>query len=890
MIVFDGINSGADFIRADLHIHSYGDGGSFDVVDATMTPEAIVDTAIAKGLSVIAITDHNEVLNVGRAIEHAKGKNILVIPGIEVSTTQGHLLVYFDAFSELRNFYGKLIVIDDKKRCNNGIVECLNFAEQYGGIGILAHIELASGFETMIGRFGLQIEDVFVHRNLLGLEISNKKSIDLYTDIDMHQDRKNLIKKRREVLGLNTDYDIPKVMSSDSHTLAKLGINADGDTKLTRLKMDYLSFHSFKVALYNASSRIRLEDFIPESIPRFIGIKIEGGLLDKQIVKLSNNLTCIIGGRGAGKSTLLECIRECSGNDSKSRVVDSDVWPEKISLIYQDETGQIHNLYREKNAKTVNSDDPTNGITKIPIESYGQGATADALQHSDQNPQILLEFLDSFIEISNLKSEDEEIRNLLITNQSEVNKLRVEVSNIPEVEKQKSINELKLEHLKKDKAGELVKYQTALLKERQVRTNIVNDLNALITKYKTIYSDRTVFKNFDLLSDNEIIIGKDFFKQVKTIVSEFGKTVEEKSQELNTALNQKVEVLKTQIAAWSGKEKDIQEQIDKKKTDLESKGIPFDIGKINQIATDMQHYSDQLIKLKNKETELIDKVSTRNELLARRAEVKRKIYGERYQFGKLINENLKNTVDGLFVNVKYEQGKYSPQFENEIKTAMQWRTSRAPKAEFLAKFTSCIEFATGVKKRNIKFLKDVVDNEEQRVFNDEDIQNILITIGKNYSYEDFESIAFEDRPFITVTKLVDNGSGGTKPITKSLSQLSLGQQQSILLAILLQSKSKVPLLIDQPEDNLDSEFIYKTIVTNLKKIKEKRQVIIVTHNANIAVLGDAELIVPLKSTNVKSVIIDRGSIDRSETINICCETLEGGKTAFTKRRDIYGIK
>ena len=85
----------------------------------------------------------------------------------------------------------------------------------------------------------------------------------------------------------------------------------------------------------------------------------------------------------------------------------------------------------------------------------------------------------------------------------------------------------------------------------------------------------------------------------------------------------------------------------------------------------------------------------------------------------------------------------------------------------------------------------------------------------------------------------------------------LGQQQSILLSILLFSNRNCPLLIDQPEDNLDSEFIYKTLVKNLRRIKEHRQVIIVTHNANIAVLGDAELIVPLKSTSDKTHIVDQ---------------------------------
>ncbi len=64
------IDNGARFLNVDLHIHSYG--ASPDVKDATMTPQAIVDSAVAQGLSVIAITDHNSSKNVAAALEHAQ--------------------------------------------------------------------------------------------------------------------------------------------------------------------------------------------------------------------------------------------------------------------------------------------------------------------------------------------------------------------------------------------------------------------------------------------------------------------------------------------------------------------------------------------------------------------------------------------------------------------------------------------------------------------------------------------------------------------------------------------------------------------------------------------------------------------------------------------------
>ena len=885
---FTDLKPGAEFVRADLHIHSYGDHGSYDVTDVTMTPEAIVDTAISEGLSIISITDHNEHRNVERAINHAAGKDILVIPGVEISTIQGHLLVYTENYQQLKDFCGKLNVSDKKDTCTQGIVDCLNLAKQFKGIGVLAHIELSSGFEDTIGRFGPAMEEVICHECLLGLEISSKQSINRYTDKDDSADRKNMINLRRSRLALNADYQFPILMSSDSHTLSKLGVNASGEKKLTRIKVDALTFQGFKVALQNSISRIRLENLIPERLPRFIGIQIEGGLLDKQRVHFSSNLTCIIGGRGAGKSTLLESLRETSGNESMSRVVDSEVWPEKINLLYEDETGRQIILTREKNSGIFNITDPTNGITNIKIESYGQGETAETIQHSDQNPNVLLSFLDSFIDIAPFKEADEETRLRLIENQSDIQKLRLDVINIPETEKQKKNLEDKLEQLKNDKVGDLVKYQTALITERQIRGKVVDDLKALIAKYQDIFKDNAVFKEFESLTDANIIVGKDNFAAVKRIVGEFAGIVSTKSDELYKSLEAKVAELRTQIQQWGAKETEIQSKIDVKKAELEAKGIPFDIGKINQIANDVTYYQDRLRKLLEKKDELARLVKERMDLIRERKDYKDKIFAYRNVFASRINDNLKNSVDGFYVNVKYDQGRYSNDFEEAIKNMMGWRTAAVPKARFLARAISPVDFSIGVRKQNLDVLKTITQD-GGRVFSDQEITAIIERARLNYAYQDFENLLFEDLPILTVTKIIEDGVGGKKTLMRNLSQLSLGQQQSILLAILIHSKSKCPLIIDQPEDNLDSEFIYKTIVSNLKKIKEKRQVIIVTHNANIAVLGDAELIVPLKSTSLKSIVVNGGSIDRPETRDLCCEILEGGEQAFKKRRDIYGF-
>jgi ABC-type Mn2+/Zn2+ transport system ATPase subunit len=126
-------------------------------------------------------------------------------------------------------------------------------------------------------------------------------------------------------------------------------------------------------------------------------------------------------------------------------------------------------------------------------------------------------------------------------------------------------------------------------------------------------------------------------------------------------------------------------------------------------------------------------------------------------------------------------------------------------------------------------------------------------------------------------------------VPKDFSKLSMGQQQSVLLALMLSSDSKFPLIIDQPEDNLDGEFIFHSLVPVLRQAKERRQIIVVTHNANIAVLGDAEQIIALKSTSDKSSIVASGSIDDLTTRKACCQILEGSEEAFKRRARIYGV-
>src|SRR5207244_13513657 len=107
-----------------------------------------------------------------------------------------------------------------------------------------------------------------------------------------------------------------------------------------------------------------------------------------------------------------------------------------------------------------------------------------------------------------------------------------------------------------------------------------------------------------------------------------------------------------------------------------------------------------------------------------------------------------------------------------------------------------------------------------------------------------ETVALGDRPSI---ELLDGDT------FKDSTHLSTGQRCTTILPILL-TQSERPLLIDQPEDNLDNAFVYETIVRALKTITGSRQVIFVTHNPNIAVLGEAERVSVFSSDGQHSTL------------------------------------
>lgn len=148
---------------------------------------------------------------------------------------------------------------------------------------------------------------------------------------------------------------------------------------------------------------------------------------------------------------------------------------------------------------------------------------------------------------------------------------------------------------------------------------------------------------------------------------------------------------------------------------------------------------------------------------------------------------------------------------------------------------------------------------------------------------ELESIDIEDR--ISLELNVSHQGEHYKP----LEQLSTGQQCTAILHLLLLDNPD-PLIMDQPEDNLDNAFIAERIVKELRRAKTERQFLFATHNANIPVFGDAEWIGVFTATEDHAEMDKeaQGSIDIPEIRDKVAEILEGGKAAFIQRKEKYG--
>ncbi len=186
----------------------------------------------------------------------------------------------------------------------------------------------------------------------------------------------------------------------------------------------------------------------------------------------------------------------------------------------------------------------------------------------------------------------------------------------------------------------------------------------------------------------------------------------------------------------------------------------------------------------------------------------------------------------------------------------------------------------------ISFLDEIIDNLkfDKREFDDPEKREVEKQLKKGYSIYDLYSFLFNLDYLEPVYKLKLND--------KNISELSPGERGALLLIFYLTiDQNDIPLVIDQPEENLDNQSVFKILVKFIKEAKEKRQIIIVTHNPNLAVACNAEQIihVSIDKKDKNAVKFISGSLSNKQINDDVIDILEGTYPALNTRTSTYKV-
>jgi hypothetical protein len=311
-----------------------------------------------------------------------------------------------------------------------------------------------------------------------------------------------------------------------------------------------------------------------------------------------------------------------------------------------------------------------------------------------------------------------------------------------------------------------------------------------------------------------------------------------------------------------------QKSFREKKIELESQGID-DISNFESLTEAKAHKKLELAKLSTIEASLEAELKYRNSLRDEYFQKANEITTLRKQFVETFLQDEK-------VKISINAFRNKNDFIVKLRTIIQRDKGFDSDIDALANI--CF---TGLVAQNLNKIVSIfkkIKKEEQVT----EVSGYFINLVKSMpesQIDEIELILPDDEIDI---KYKPSGASAFKPLATA----SAGQKTTAILTLIL-AYGKIPLILDQPEDDLDNRLVYELIVDRLKQAKEIRQLIIVTHNANIPVNGDAEYILSMSSESKRIKIFYAGTLEQPEIKKEICDVMEGSEQAFDMRSRRY---
>jgi len=671
----------------------------------------------------------------------------------------------------------------------------------------------------------------------------------------------------------------PCIHGSDAHSFERL-CKPDED-RYCWIKADP-TFEGLKQIIYEPEDRIKIQPENPEyrkNIYTLNSIKINNSCIseelsiDEQDIALNNNLVAITGGKGEGKTALLDLIANCFEDRCKREHEDRNSFVQRIEEQKPDlqvEIGfvgeYVENFSKELVEEEFFQDSKITYLPQGKIEEY----SGDREKLDEKIEEII--FNNKEVIDRGDKQEFDRLRDEINLPIKEISQINIDICKLEEETKKEIINEI--ESKKGIKDGELQNKEDEL---RNLTKSLEEGIREKISKLK---EEETEFRT-----------KHSKFEDIKSKLEQFRIELEEFLDSSNNTigyLNYELSKLKVNLKIT---------QMDfKPQLDAISKILKLITQEIKDIIKQTNEKKEQLSHLSGVEkthAELLKDIESIKTTIDDFQKQLTKLKVKKEELKSLESERVKKYQDLL--NKYLEWKEY---YEEVIKTFSKGKTEIMGGIDF----KSSIYFD---KKRFIALGSDILD---QRRINIDDIEKyagdleaIIIENAQKISIDRLEVLIkkiFKTKKYIKETRtnydfynwVFDSYfSLSTKILFKGrvMDKLSIGQKGTVLLKLFL-AEGDYPLIVDQPEESLDNKFIYEELVKAIRSAKKNRQVLIATNNANLVVNTDAEQIIVAKFENNR-IAYKLGSLEDLKIRDEIMPILEGGKEAFRKREEKYGI-
>jgi predicted ATPase len=873
---------GAYFIRADLHVHTFADGEP----DPQPDLDAYVTAAIDSGVGVLGITDHNTARFASTAVKAAANTSLLVLPGIEVSTHDGHLLGLFspNAIATLEEFaLPQSLQLKDlsptEKRSNRSILDLVEDIQRRGGLAIPAHIDGPNGLTDRLEP--AELVELLTNPALAGLEFSTKGALSTwFTDTDPDEHRRAAWKQRQNVKELR-DRGLARLMNSDAHSIEKVGQDRTTRT-LTRLRLDEPTFDAVCNAIaFSPKARCKAEIILPATYPRIESAEFHGGFLDGVTMEFSPNLNCIVGGRGSGKSTALLAIRAAVGAQL-SPDDDPDApgrMPDKTIVRFIDSAGSDRVATRLRGQEPV--EEGSSSSIRLRLADLGQDESGRLARGYDNDPSILLAFLDGFVVRHDYDERAFDLTAQLADNAAELQRTSGYAKEIETLTSDQQRLDASLKAAEHGKVELIAQWATLLAAQAPFLDRLERELSALSRPDTTIapldLDELASEYGVDLSRKpaSEFVTGAGG-AGIRDQLREFQTRRQSIHQKASAELTSAAKPATETISRWKTDQQALEARLQAKQTELEGQGLKVQAGAVRQIANRLNTVKTKLAELRLKKDSHEKALARRRTLLFDLHSNWDSLYELRRATLRRIAQTSNESAVDLRLSVSFDKAGMIDPWTTWLGNTFGFRS---PRVQRLATLISPMDFADALY-RDLDRLIALRAEDGERFFDD-----ATVFAGHRTWKNIFElqTMRLEDRPRLRVQE-----QGSTTP--KEFDQLSAGQQRSVLLSLILCAERSEPLVLDQPEDHLDAQYIANAVVRHLERAKERRQVLIATHSPNLTVLGDAELVIPLHVVDRLGRPYSEGAVDRPETRDAVCELLEGGVEAYRQRGLRYGFR